>query len=104
MPEGWIHPLVVGAPGVIPSSLLAAAADPELKPRDLAVYVVLLDQLDYHSYRPLKQTWLQRHLGMTRANVSKCLTRLVGQGYVERQGYARRGTGANYRIPLSPKE
>lgn len=87
---------------MIPKALLTAATDPELHPRDLAVYVFLHAQLDYLTYRPLKQTWLVRHLRISRETLSRSLASLLKRGYLERQVRRGRGAISNYRIPFSP--
>lgn len=87
---------------MIPKGLLDAATDPELRPSDLALYVFLHAQLDYLTYRPIKQTWITRHLQTSRENLSRGLTRLLERGYLELQGKARAGAIGRYRIPFSP--
>lgn len=90
---------------MIPKALLTAATDPELESRDLAVYVFLHAQLDYLSYRRLKQTWLTRQLRMSRTRLSHSISKLLERGYLEldpEQQRGRRGALSSYRIPFSP--
>lgn len=86
---------------MIPKSLLTAATDPELKPRDLSVYVYLHGQLDYLKHRPIKQTWLGRKLHMKQGNLSQAINRLARLGYLDRGGQDDNHIGL-YRLPYSP--
>lgn len=88
---------------MIPKALLDCSTDPELRPKDLHVYVFLHAHLGYYDFRPIKHAWLVRKLNQTRENLSRALTRLTANGYLERQKQ-RGGAVAYYRMPLSPKE
>lgn len=88
---------------MIPEALLTAAIDPELRPRDLSVYVFRHAHLDDIEYRPVKQTWLARVMHWDRPNLTNALHRLVDLGYLELSPEGGgRGAPACYRIPLSP--
>lgn len=80
--------------------ILTAATDPDLRPRDLGVYVLLYAQLDTQTYRPLKQSWLGRQVSMHRVSALRAIARLVNAGYLE-LGPAE-GQAHTYRLTVSP--
>lgn len=87
----------------IPAVVLAAAADRRLPPRSLGVYVFLFTQLDTVAYRPIKQSWLARRVGLCRQNVNVALARLEEFGYLEQPRRNGRQDGFNtYRLTVSP--
>jgi DNA-binding MarR family transcriptional regulator len=89
---------------MIPKAFLTAATDPELRPAELRLYIFLHFHLDYVAFRPVKQTWLTRHLALTRENLSRGISRLCELGYLDRQKQRGRGSVQQYRIPLSVPE
>jgi hypothetical protein len=76
--------------------------DPELRPRDLAVYVFLHAQLDYLTYRIIKIRWLSRVMRLDKTYLSRAIHRLVERGYLEPMGSTGSGAPSHYRIPYSP--
>lgn len=90
---------------MIPQALLVAATDPELRSRDLAVYIFLHGQLDYFTYRHLKQEWLARQLNLDRTTLAHSFVRLVKGGYLEPATKGPKhgpGKATRYRLPASP--
>jgi DNA-binding MarR family transcriptional regulator len=77
-------------------TLVDAALNPRLRPRDVRLLVLLHHELDSEDFRPLKQLWAARLLGVARPNISKSLSRLIAEGYLEK---AHHGPGPlHYRL------
>lgn len=89
---------------MLPKAVLDAIIDPELTPDDANVFTFLHYHLTYDTYRPIKQTWLRRTMRRSRESISRALTRLVAQGYLERKRERGSGLVAYYRIPVSPRD
>lgn len=76
--------------------LHVAAHDCRLNGRDLALLIILLEELPSNTYGPVKQSWLARKLGVNHTTVSRALRRLVSLGYLDRKSAGgRRGA---YRL------
>ncbi len=61
------------------------ATDRALKPRDVQVFCLLLGELSTSEFRPVKQMWLAKVLGVDKTTAMRSLRRLVSNGYLYRQ-------------------
>ena len=78
--------------------LRRVATDPGLSPRDLQVLILVLPELGFDEFRPVKQLWIARQIDKDRSVASRALSHIIRCGYLERRYVAGQGAPCQYRL------
>lgn len=82
---------------LLPGIILDVARDQTLHPRDVAVYLVLFEELDVEAYLPVKHAWVGKRVHRSREGVHRSIKRLLERGYLECEPIPL-GTIRTYRL------
>lgn len=81
-------------------AIAQAERDPALRGMPIVAYHNLLDVLDVHEFRPVKQLWLVSQMRCSEKTVERAMAKLVQAGYLER-GPVRPTEVRTYRLVFS---
>jgi predicted transcriptional regulator len=82
----------------IPPALSAMARDRKLSGRDIQVYIVAANHLDYMEWRPLKLWVISREMEISRSRVAESLKKLTDRGYLARGERSWKSGPFTYRL------